>query len=151
MHGGSACHGVPVVVPDFAFVPKCLRVSLLVAIEKVSHADVIVCDFGIRASWQVAIDSIDADLFGRGVRGGFFQPSDAMLHRIRTTMYDILREAYAEDMVRRLPLNRTQRLTILPSASRCSQKHNNICASLRQGPGVWLLNLSILGGRVRMH
>jgi hypothetical protein len=60
------------------------------------------CESGTRESRQVAIDSIDADLFGRGVRGGFFQPSDAMLHRIRTTMYDILREAYAEDMVRRM-------------------------------------------------
>lgn len=48
---------------------------------------------------QVAIDNIDADLFGRGVRGGFFQPSDAMLHKIRMAMYDILREAYAEDLV----------------------------------------------------
>ena len=68
--------------------------------------------------WQVAIDSIDADLFGRGVRGGFFQPSDAMLHRIRTTMYDILREAYAEDMVRSLPLTATQTQQICRHASR---------------------------------
>ena len=52
---------------------------------------------------QVAIDNIDADLFGRGVRGGFFQPSDAMLHKIRNAMYDILREAYAEDLVRSKP------------------------------------------------
>lgn len=52
---------------------------------------------------QVAIDNIDADLFGRGVRGGFFQPSDAMLHKIRVTMHDILREAYAEDLVSSKP------------------------------------------------
>ena len=49
----------------------------------------------------MAIDNIDADLFGRGVRGGFFQPSDAMMHKIRSAMYTILREAYAENMVRR--------------------------------------------------
>lgn len=51
----------------------------------------------------MAIDNIDADLFGRGVRGGFFQPSDAMHHKIRCAMYDILRDAYAEDLVRPPP------------------------------------------------
>ena len=49
---------------------------------------------------QVAVDNIDADLFGRGVTGGFFQPSDAMKHKIRTTVHDILREAYRDNMVR---------------------------------------------------
>lgn len=52
----------------------------------------------------MAIDNIDADLFGRGVRGGYFQPSDAMHHKIRSAMYEILRDAYADVLVRLSPM-----------------------------------------------
>jgi hypothetical protein len=53
----------------------------------------------MQKSFEVSVDNIDADLFGRGIRGGFFQPSDQSLHELRTAMYDIMREAYAEVQV----------------------------------------------------
>lgn len=52
------------------------------------------------AALQVSVDNIDADLFGRGVRGGSFQPSDDTLHAIKSQAITLLTEAYDKDMVR---------------------------------------------------
>lgn len=49
---------------------------------------------------QVSVDNIDADLFGRGLRGGSFQPSDDTLHAIKSQAIALLTEAYDKDMVR---------------------------------------------------
>ena len=49
---------------------------------------------------QVSVDNIDADLFGRGVRGGSFQPSDNTMHAIKTQAIGMLTEAYDKDLVR---------------------------------------------------
>ena len=51
---------------------------------------------------QVAVDNIDADLFGRGVRGGSFQPSDNTMHAIKTQAIGMLHEAYEHNLVRLL-------------------------------------------------
>ena len=56
-----------------------------------------------RAALQVSVDNIDADLFGRGVRGGSFQPSDDTLHAIKSQAITLLTEAYNKDMVRTAP------------------------------------------------
>lgn len=53
---------------------------------------------------QVAVDNIDADLFGRGVRGGSFQPSDNTMHAIKTQAIGMLHEAYDQNLVRLLLL-----------------------------------------------
>ena len=55
------------------------------------------------AALQVSVDNIDADLFGRGVRGGSFQPSDDTLHAIKSQAIALLTEAYDKDMVRTTP------------------------------------------------
>lgn len=49
---------------------------------------------------QVAVDNIDADLFGKENRNAMFQPSDAQVHKIRTATYAIVQAAYAEALVR---------------------------------------------------
>lgn len=49
---------------------------------------------------QVSVDNIDADLFGRGVPGGSFQPSDDNMHNMRTQAIAMLQEAYDKDLVR---------------------------------------------------
>lgn len=48
---------------------------------------------------QVSVDNIDADLFGRNVRGGSFQPSDDTLHAIKSQAIGMLAEAYEKNMV----------------------------------------------------
>ena len=49
---------------------------------------------------QVSVDNIDRDLFGRAVRGAMYQPSDGTLHRHRAAAHDLVRAAYADDVVR---------------------------------------------------
>ena len=49
---------------------------------------------------QVSVDNIDADLFGRGVAGGGFQPSDDTMHLIKSQAIVMLRDAYDQNMVR---------------------------------------------------
>ena len=49
---------------------------------------------------QVSVDNIDADLFGRGVRGGSFQPSDDTMHLIKSQAIVMLHDAYDQNMVR---------------------------------------------------
>ncbi len=109
---------------------------------------------------QVAVDNIDADLFGRGVTGGFFQPSDAMKHKIRTTVHDILREAYRENMVRQTQMLATAASSVCwpltagtnaaikhaPQAvqSRQSRWHNHMCAAVHKPSPVraWPMRVS---------
>ncbi|KAK9817111.1 hypothetical protein WJX72_009705 [[Myrmecia] bisecta] len=50
----------------------------------------------MRKSFEVSVDNIDADLFGKGIKGGMWQPSDESLHRLRTAMYGLLGAAYEE-------------------------------------------------------
>lgn len=49
---------------------------------------------------QVSVDNIDADLFGKGVRGGSFQPSDDNMHDMKCQAIAMLHEAYDKDLVR---------------------------------------------------
>ena len=51
---------------------------------------------------QVSVQNIDEDLFGSGGsnEGAMYQPSDRSYTRIKKSAQDIVREAYAEDMVR---------------------------------------------------
>ena len=64
------------------------------------------------------MDNIDADLFGRGVRGGSFQPSDETLHAIKSQAITLLTEAYDKDMVRSNTLHaiNLQTITLLTQA-----------------------------------
>ncbi len=70
------------------------------------------------AALQVSVDNIDADLFGRGVRGGSFQPSDDTLHAIKSQAITLLTEAYDKDMVRTTPcmLSTCKPLAVSPKA-----------------------------------
>lgn len=52
-----------------------------------------------KRAFEVAVDNIDADLFGSSAQGGGFQPSDDTWHKIRSTMNDILCAAYDDDVV----------------------------------------------------
>ncbi|KAL3161042.1 hypothetical protein ABBQ38_009425 [Trebouxia sp. C0009 RCD-2024] len=52
----------------------------------------------MRKSFEVSVDNIDADLFGRGVPGGSFQPSDDNMHNMRTQAIAMLQEAYDKDL-----------------------------------------------------
>ncbi|CAG9464039.1 unnamed protein product [Pedinophyceae sp. YPF-701] len=47
-------------------------------------------------SFEVAVDNIDEDLFGRGVEGGLWSPSDRTLHTVRAHAAEIVREAEAD-------------------------------------------------------
>lgn len=47
-------------------------------------------------SFEVAVDNIDEDLFGRELRGGSFQPTDATLHHFRTETTRLVEEAYGD-------------------------------------------------------
>lgn len=53
--------------------------------------------YGKRA-FEVAVDNIDADLFGSASEGGGFQPSDDTWYTIRSTMNEILCAAYDDDV-----------------------------------------------------
>ena len=46
------------------------------------------------------MDNIDTDLFSTSVRGGMFQPADQMLHRLRTSTYDLVRAAFDDCLAR---------------------------------------------------
>ena len=50
-------------------------------------------------SIEVAVDNIDEDLFGRGVAGGMFQPSDHTIFRMRSAVADLLRDCYVANLV----------------------------------------------------
>ncbi len=50
--------------------------------------------------WQVNVDNIDRDLFGRAVRGAMYQPSDEAAHDMRTAAHDIMHSAYQDNLVR---------------------------------------------------
>ena len=54
----------------------------------------------------MSVQNIDEDLFGSGGsnEGAMYQPSDRSYTRIKKTAQDIVREAYAEDLVRHLVL-----------------------------------------------
>ena len=49
---------------------------------------------------QVNVDNIDRDLFGRNVRGAMYQPVDETLDKYKKAAYDLVRAAYAENVVR---------------------------------------------------
>ncbi|KAL0050459.1 hypothetical protein WJX82_011563 [Trebouxia sp. C0006] len=85
----------------------------------------------MRKSFEVSVDNIDADLFGRGVRGGSFQPSDDTLHAIKSQAITLLTEAYNKDMkVLRRHSNalRQAALAILKSESLTGQEIRDIMA-----------------------
>jgi hypothetical protein len=48
---------------------------------------------------QVNVDNIDADLFGRPVRGAMYQPADEMHDKLKKATHQIVREAYKENLV----------------------------------------------------
>lgn len=52
----------------------------------------------MQRSFEVTVDSIDADLFGSSIRGGAFQPSDESRHRIRVAVHDIMVKAYNHNL-----------------------------------------------------
>ncbi len=80
------------------------------------------------AAWQVSVDNIDADLFGRNVRGGSFQPSDDTLHAIKSRAFSLLTEAYDKDMVRlRGQLAMITTLHTVKDISRCGVGAVLIC------------------------
>ncbi|KAI7845492.1 hypothetical protein COHA_001038 [Chlorella ohadii] len=45
-------------------------------------------------SFEVTVESIDADLFASSISGGGFQPSDENRHRLRAAVHKVLLEAY---------------------------------------------------------
>ena len=53
----------------------------------------------IPAAMQVSVDNIDADLFGRAMRGGSFQPSDDTMHLIKSQAIVMVHDAYDQNMV----------------------------------------------------
>ena len=50
------------------------------------------------------MDNIDRDLFGRNVRGAMYQPVDETLDKYKKASYNLVRAAYAENVVRALCL-----------------------------------------------
>ncbi|KAL4448900.1 hypothetical protein ABPG77_007617 [Micractinium sp. CCAP 211/92] len=52
----------------------------------------------MQRSFEVTVDSIDADLFGNSIRGGGFQPSDESRHRMRTAVHRIMVDAYNRNL-----------------------------------------------------
>ncbi|CAD7703964.1 unnamed protein product [Ostreobium quekettii] len=50
----------------------------------------------MKRSFEVNVDNIDEDLFGRGLKGGMFQPSDIGQHKMLMEIHKMLREAYAD-------------------------------------------------------
>ena len=46
------------------------------------------------------MDNIDRDLFGRNVRGAMYQPVDETLDKYKKASYNLVRAAYAENVVR---------------------------------------------------
>lgn len=53
----------------------------------------------MRKSFEVAVDNIDADLFGRSSRGGSFQPSDKQTEAVARRANQLLLEAYSDAKV----------------------------------------------------
>ncbi|CAD7702334.1 unnamed protein product [Ostreobium quekettii] len=50
----------------------------------------------MKRSFEVNVDNIDEDLFGRGLKGGMFQPSDVGQHKMLLEIHELLNEAYAD-------------------------------------------------------
>ena len=48
---------------------------------------------------QVNVDNIDRELFGRNVRGAMYQPVDETLDKYKKASYDLVRAAYADNVV----------------------------------------------------
>ena len=68
----------------------------------VLHGACMPCaDSEIWSCWpaQVNVDNIDRDLFGRNVRGAMYQPVDETLDKYKKASYDLVRAAYAENVV----------------------------------------------------
>ena len=49
---------------------------------------------------QVNVDNIDRDLFGTQIRGAMYQPVDETLDKYKKAAYVIVRDAYADNVVR---------------------------------------------------
>lgn len=85
----------------------------------------------MRKSFEVSVDNIDADLFGRNVRGGSFQPSDDTLHAIKSQAIGMLAEAYEKNMKMLRSHSdalRQAALTILKAESLTGQELKDIMA-----------------------
>ena len=48
---------------------------------------------------QVNVDNIDRDLFGRNVKGAMYQPVDETLDKYKKAAYEIVWEAYVDNLV----------------------------------------------------
>lgn len=53
--------------------------------------------------WQVNVDNIDRDLFGRAVKGAMYQPSDETSHDIRMAAHNLMLSAYEDNLVSTCP------------------------------------------------
>jgi hypothetical protein len=52
----------------------------------------------MRKSFEVAVDNIDADLFGRGTRGGGFQPADQTWTTVQRHVFGLIEDAYQKNL-----------------------------------------------------
>lgn len=58
---------------------------------------------GASGHGQVSVDNIDRDLFGKGLRGAMYRPSDNTQHRYLTAAHDLVRGVYEDNLVRGVP------------------------------------------------
>lgn len=61
--------------------------------------------------WQVNVDNIDRDLFGRAVKGAMYQPSDETSHDMRMAAHNLMLSAYEDNLVSSCP-GRTRALPL---------------------------------------
>lgn len=78
--GEPTTYGAKDLGPAFRLAEKVVANYALTEIGLTSYAPVALSNEN-RRTFEVTVDNIDEDLFGRGVQGGMFQPSDASLHK----------------------------------------------------------------------
>ncbi|CAL8467968.1 g7506 [Coccomyxa elongata] len=52
----------------------------------------------MKRAFEVNVDNIDRDLFGRAVRGAMYQPSDEAAHDMRMAAHDLMHSAYQDNL-----------------------------------------------------
>eukprot|EP00210_Caulerpa_lentillifera_P003025 g2888.t1 len=97
-YGDATTYGSKDLGPAYLLTQKMVAHYGLSDLGLISHAPLVQKAAAAKHSFEVNVDNIDEDLFGKGLKGATFQASDAGLNKMMMKCFEIMNQAYQESL-----------------------------------------------------
>lgn len=97
--GGPTTYGRASLAEAMTLAQKVVASYGLTEVGITMYASPGVASAGVRSNYEVSVDKIDEDMFGRGLDGGMYQASDRTIGKIKKSSQGLVRDAYVKDLV----------------------------------------------------